>query len=211
MVDRPIFEKFTCPMYVVGEEKVAFRVVMIGDSSVGKTSIISRFLRDTFDTEELSTIGVLYDSFVSHCNGYCVEIQLWDTAGQEQYRALGPVYYRNAAAAIVVFDVSNRVSFHHLADWMRAFRNVCADTAVVIVVANKCDRGDRTVPTEEGKAAAKAYDAAYVETSAKTGQGVQILFDELVQTLAPSVVAAEGSDPRKTLLMGQEDERKQCC
>jgi Ras-related protein Rab-11B len=195
-------------MYVVGEEKVAFRVVMIGDSSVGKTSIMSRFLRDTFDTDELSTIGVLYDSFVSHCNGCCIEIQLWDTAGQEQYRALGAVYYRNAAAAIVVFDLANRVSFDHLADWMRAFRNVCADTAAVIVVGNKCDRA---VPTEEGKAAAKAYEAAYVETSAKTGQGVHILFDELVQTLAPSVVAAEGCDPRKTLLIGQEDSPRNCC
>jgi Ras-related protein Rab-6A len=198
-------------MSVVGEERVAFRVVMIGDSAVGKTSIIGRFLRDTFDTDELSTVGVLYDSFVSHCTGCCVEIQLWDTAGQEQYRALGPVYYRNAAAAIVVFDLSNRGSFDHLPEWMRAFKNVCADTAAVIVVGNKCDRDDRLVPTEEGKAAAKAYEASYVETSAKTGQGVQILFDELVQTLAPTVVAAEGSDPRKTLLVDHDDDQKQCC
>jgi small GTP-binding protein len=191
-------------------EKIAFRVVAIGNSSVGKTSIINRFLRDIFETEEPQTIGVLYDSFVQECNGTAVEVQLWDTAGQEQYRALGPVYYRSAAAAIVVFDLSSRRSFEDLGDWVRDFRDVCTNTATVIIVGNKSDRQDRVVGPDEAKAWAKENNASYVETSAKTGQGVRVLFDELVILLAPSLVNVADS-PRALELQGNAEAGGGCC
>jgi small GTP-binding protein len=194
------------------EVKVTFRVVTIGDSSVGKTSIINRFLRDTFDTDEPGTIGVLYDSFLRHCDGTIVEIQLWDTAGQEQYRALGPVYFRNAAAALIVFDITNSISFQHLGEWLKSFRNVCADAAIVIIVGNKADLPDRVIQPEEAKIWAKASDAFYVETSAKTGQGVKILFDQLVTTLTPAVAAARGLTTPRTRPFGENPPQdKTCC
>jgi small GTP-binding protein len=191
-------------------EKLAFRVVSIGDSSVGKTSIINRFLRDTFEPEEPETIGVLYDSFIQEVNGATVEIQLWDTAGQEQYRSLGPVYFRSAGAAIVVFDLTNEESFRSIGDWINSFRNVCRDSAIVIVVGNKSERTDRTVQADEAKAWAKEHNASYVETSAKTGQGVKVLFDELVALLAPSIV--DVAESRSSLdLQSSLNEKKGCC
>jgi small GTP-binding protein len=153
---------------------------------------------------------VLYDSFVQECNGTTVEIQLWDTAGQEQYRALGPVYYRNASAAIVVFDLANRSSFMNLGDWISSFRDVCTISAVVIVVGNKSDRAERAVQSEEAKAWARGRNASYVETSAKTGQGVRVLFDELVSLLAPSLVDVAES-PRGVDLAGPPAPRGGCC
>jgi small GTP-binding protein len=192
------------------EEKLTFRVVTIGDSSVGKTSIINRFLRDTFEPDEPNTIGVLYDSFVQECNGTPIEIQLWDTARQEQYRALGPVYYRNAGAALVVFDVSNRSSFENISDWIRSFRNVSAESATVIIIGNKCDRCDRAVSPEDAKLWAKSNGAPYIETSAKTGQGVNFLFDHLVSTLAPSLMC-EGVPVNKDLLELERVGKGKCC
>jgi small GTP-binding protein len=192
------------------EETLKFRVVTIGDSSVGKTSIINRFLRDTFELDEPNTIGVLYDSFVQECNGTPVEIQLWDTAGQEQYRALGPVYYRNAAAALVVFDISNRTSFENISDWIKSFRNVSADSATVIIVGNKCDRTDRAVSPEDAKLWARNNDAVYIETSAKTGQGVDVVFDHLVSTLAPSLMC-EGIAIGQDLIAIEKRGKVNCC
>ena len=169
--------------FTMVEEKATFRVVTIGESSVGKTCIINRFLRNSFDVDEPNTIGALYDSFVQECNGRTIEVQLWDTAGQEQYRSLGPVYFRAAAAAIAVFDVANRDSFESLGDWVRAFRSVSGESTIVIVTGNKCDL-ERTVSVQEAKQWASENACKYVETSAKTGQGVKVLFDELISLLA---------------------------
>ena len=166
------------------EEKVTYRVVAIGDSSVGKTCIINRFLRNTFDEEEPNTIGALYDSFVHEANGTTIEVQLWDTAGQEQYRSLGPVYFRAAAAAIAVFDLSNLVSFNSLSEWIHAFRSVSGESTLVIVAGNKCDLPNRVVSVQEAKQWASENSCHYVETSAKTGQGIKVLFDELMSCLA---------------------------
>jgi small GTP-binding protein len=192
-------------------EKLTFRVVAIGDSSVGKTSIINRFLRGAFEPEEPETIGVLYDSFIQEVNGTAVEIQLWDTAGQEQYRSLGPVYFRSAGAAIVVFDLTNEHTFRSIGDWVTSFRNVCTDSALVIVVGNKSERQDRAVPPEEAKAWAREHDAPYVETSAKTGQGVKVLFDELVALLAPSLVDVAEARSASLSLQASGGARNSCC
>jgi small GTP-binding protein len=194
------------------QEKLGFRVVAVGDASVGKTSIINRFLRDSFDTDEPSTIGALYDSFIQDCNGASVEIQLWDTAGQEQYRALGPVYFRGSDAAIVVFDLSNRESFRNVDEWVTSFRDVCTETSVVVIVGNKSDREDREIERDEAKQWAKSHSASYVETSAKTGEGVKVLFDELVSRLAPSLVAVgEAGSPRSIDLRNTLPLKKKCC
>lgn len=197
---------------LVEEEKLTFRVVTIGDSSVGKTCIINRFLRDTFDVDEPNTIGALYDSFVQEYNGRTIEIQLWDTAGQEQYRALGPVYFRSAAAALVVFDLTNRESFNNLMDWIKAFRSVSGENTVLIVIGNKCDLSDRQIQTIEAKEWAKDHDCSYVETSAKTGQGVKVLFDALVTSVAQANFE-DGTNHaiRRQMLESNDQNRRSCC
>jgi small GTP-binding protein len=194
------------------EPKAIFRVVAIGDSSVGKTSIINRFLRDTFDLEEPNTIGAMYDSFTRTCNGKQVEIQLWDTAGQEQYRALGPVYFRSAAAALIVFDVTNEQSFSRLIDWLTSFRDVTGDSTVSIIVGNKCDLPVRAVSTVEAKTWARNHGSAYIETSARTGQGIPLLFDELVSSiLAVNTPATEVKESVMINSGGQKKAKSEGC
>jgi small GTP-binding protein len=110
----------------------------------------------------------------------------------------------------VVFDVSNRATFDSLLDWVRSFRGVCSESAAVIIVGNKCDRRDRCVPPEDGKAWAKINEAEYIETSAKTGQGVDALFDQLAATLAPSLMC-EGLPVAESVILDGGGGKKGCC
>lgn len=194
------------------DEKTPFRVVTIGDSSVGKTCIINRYLRNTFDPKERNTIGALYDSFTKEYRGKPIGIQLWDTAGQEQYRSLGPVYFRSASAALVVFNIASRESFESLGDWIKAFRSVAGDNTVLIVVGNKCDLPDRAVQIQEAKEWAATNNCKYVETSAKTGQGIKILFDELIASIAQMHFEDSAAQPFSSqLLQRRESEKRKCC
>jgi small GTP-binding protein len=172
------------------QEKATFRTVMIGDASVGKTSILNKFLRDAFDPHELNTIGAFYDSFSRERHGRQIEVELWDTAGQEEYRALGPVYFRNSAAALVVYDVTSRETFSHLGNWIESFTNVTGDDASIILIGNKVDKGKREVESTEAADWAGKRRSPYFETSAATGEGLECLFDNLVDRLAERVVGA---------------------
>lgn len=164
----------------------AYRVIIIGDTSVGKTCIINKFIRGTFDPEETSTIGAFYDSYSEVYENQVVEIQLWDTAGQEQYRALGPMYYRGAAGAILVFDLTNRKTFEDLDSWLQPFRSECGDESVLVVVGNKSDLPNRDVLVPEAKKWAEDHGCAYIEASAKNGQGITNIFSELISALVVS-------------------------
>ena len=169
---------------LIEEEKITFRSVTIGDSSVGKTCIVNRFLQDKFDPAEQNTIGTLYESFQDKRDGRDLEIQIWDTAGQEQYRSLGPIYYRSSAAALVVFDITNRKSFEDIGIWIQEFRNVAGENTIVLLVGNKIDLStERAVTREEAEDWAKKNNCIYQETSARTGEGVKQLFKVLVDEL----------------------------
>lgn len=189
-------------------ERSSFRVVMIGDSAVGKTSLINMFLGNPFDKDEGATIGALFHSFEMDHEGRRVEIQMWDTAGQEQYRSLCPVYFRSASAAVIVFDVAKRSSFNSLGDWMDCFRDITGDSTTTIVVGNKCDMRERMVETTEARAWAESKLCEYIETSAKSGQGVRLLFQTLVAAVADTQMS-----PQTNLWVGgqQRSEETSCC
>ncbi|EAY22783.1 Ras family protein [Trichomonas vaginalis G3] len=168
---------------LIEEEKITFRSVTIGDSSVGKTCIVNRFLQDKFDPAEPNTIGTLYESFTDHRDGHDLEIQIWDTAGQEQYRSLGPIYYRSSLAALVVFDITNRKSFDDINEWVSEFRSVAGENTIVLLVGNKIDLPERAVEKEEAQEWATKNNCIYMETSARNGTGVKQLFTTLVDEL----------------------------
>lgn len=168
---------------LIEEEKITFRSVTIGDSSVGKTCIVNRFLQDKFDPAEPNTIGTLYESFTDHRDGHDLEIQIWDTAGQEQYRSLGPIHYRSSLAALVVFDITNRKSFDDINEWVSEFRSVAGENTIVLLVGNKIDLPERAVEKEEAQEWATKNNCIYMETSARNGTGVKQLFTTLVDEL----------------------------
>ena len=134
------------------ENNSAFRVVVIGNDSVGKTSILTRLIQNKFSPYEPGTIGANYQVYHEIVEGESVDMQIWDTAGQERFKSLTPVYCRNAAAGVVVFSLTNRVSFNELNHQVEEFIDIASDNAIVFVAANKSDMvDDFEVSFEEAK------------------------------------------------------------
>ena len=174
----------------ISTESFQCRIVIIGDTSVGKTSILNQLIEQTFQEYEQSTVGANYQLYVEEIDGKKVEIQIWDTAGQEKFKSLGPIYYRNARGAAVVFDVTNRNTFDDLSEWINAFREVAGTDTAIFIVANQIDRVDaRTVDSDEVKKWADSNGYRVFETSAKTGVGVKELFHEIAIEILKNFVS----------------------
>jgi len=161
-----------------------YKLVFLGDQSVGKTSIITRFMYDTFDITYQATIGIDFLSKTMYLEDRTVRLQLWDTAGQERFRSLIPSYIRDSSVAIVVYDITNRNSFVNTIKWIDDVRNERGNNVVIMLVGNKTDLADkRQVSMEEGEAKAKEYDIMFTETSAKAGFNIKALFRKVASAL----------------------------
>lgn len=162
-----------------------FKLVFLGEQSVGKTSLITRFMYDTFDGNYQATIGIDFLSKTMYLDDRTVRLQLWDTAGQERFRSLIPSYIRDSSVAIVVYDVTNRDSFQSTSKWVEDVRAERGNEVIIALVGNKTDLNDkREVSTEEGEQRAKEYNnVMFLETSAKAGHNVMPLFKKIAQAL----------------------------
>lgn len=161
-----------------------YKLVFLGEQAVGKTSIITRFMYDTFDYNYQATIGIDFLSKTMYLEDRSVRLQLWDTAGQERFRSLIPSYIRDSSAAVVVYDVTNRASFMNTQKWVEDVRSERGQDVVIILVGNKSDIADRRqVSTEEGQQRAAEFNIMFIETSAKAGSNVKQLFRQLASAL----------------------------
>lgn len=162
-----------------------YKLVFLGDQSVGKTSIITRFMYDNFDRHYQATIGIDFLSKTMYLEDRTVRLQLWDTAGQERFRSLIPSYIRDSSVAVVVYDVSNRASFTNTSKWVEDVRAERGNDVVICLVGNKTDLGNdkRQVSTEEGEDRAKKNELMFMECSAKAGYNVKSLFRKLATAL----------------------------
>lgn len=161
-----------------------FRVVTLGDSSVGKTSIINRLVNKEFNTVEQSTIGATFLLHEEEIDDYKIEMQIWDTAGQEKYRSLSPIYCHGAAAALVTFDITKRESFETLETWSNLVTEVSKADTIIFIVANKIDLMDQAeVNEEEMNEWARSRGYKLAKTSAKTGQGIPELFRQVAEEI----------------------------
>jgi Ras-related protein Rab-6A len=148
--------------------------VFLGDQSVGKTSIITRFMYDKFDTTYQATIGIDFISKTMYLEDRTVRLQLWDTAGQERFRSLIPSYIRDSSVAVVVYDVTNRQSFLNTARWIEEVRSERGADVIIVLVGNKTDLVDkRQVSIEEGDNKAREFNVMFIETSAKAGFNIK--------------------------------------
>jgi small GTP-binding protein len=157
------------------------RVVVLGDSTVGKTSLLSSIISRHFNQYESPTVVSNFHIYTGDVKGTNVEFQIWDTAGQEKFRSLGPIYYRNSIAALAVYDCTARPTFEHLGSWIEEFMETAGHHAAIAIAGNKIDLADRvevTWPEAQDWTRAQGYIVG--QTSAKTGQGVDVLFNELV-------------------------------
>lgn len=161
-----------------------FKIVFLGDESVGKTSIISRFMYDTFDINYKVTIGIDFVSKTMYLSDRVVRLQLWDTAGQERFRSLIPSYIRDSSCAVIVYDICSRASFMNTIQWIEDVRNERGNDVIIMLVGNKYDNNDKRVITEqEANNKAKEHNVMYIETSAKNGHNVKELFKKLAMAL----------------------------
>lgn len=168
-----------------------YKLILIGDSAVGKSNILSRFTSNKFNASSAATIGVEFTTktLTVEVQGKMIStrLQCWDTAGQERYRSITSSYYRGAHGCLLVFDVTKRTSFEHCTEWLTELRNASANSTAckVILVGNKVDlRHLREVTTEEATAFAQQQGLSYIETSASSGHGIDDAFKQLVTELA---------------------------
>ncbi|CUV05258.1 unnamed protein product [Cryptosporidium hominis] len=161
------------------------KLVLLGDASVGKSCLVVRFSKDEFHEYQEPTIGAAFmTQSVNVDDDYTVKFEIWDTAGQERYRSLAPMYYRGAAAAIVVYDITNVETFQGAKSWISELQNINNNDIVVALVGNKYDlESSRTVDSETARNYAKEKGILSFETSAKTGYNVQELFEEIARKL----------------------------
>ena len=196
---------------IAEEEKIHSRVVVIGDSSVGKTSILNQLIDHNFNQYETSTIGANYQLFVTDVEDTKIEMQIWDTAGQEKFRSLGPIYFRNAVAAIAVFDCTNRSTFDHLEQWIREFTDVAGTNTVIGVAANKCDlESSRQISQEQASQWASQKGYVYHDTSAVSGVGIQDLFTDVALKIIHVSTSSSPKSPHEVANISQEN-KKPCC
>ena len=167
------------------EENVAhdflFKIVLSGDSGVGKSNILSRFTRNEFSIETKSTIGVEFATKAVTIESKVIKAQIWDTAGQERYRAITNAYYRGAVGALLVYDISRKSTFENVARWLKELRDHADQHIVIMLVGNKKDlRNSRQVQVDEGKAFAEKHSLFFIETSALAGHKIDEAFQVIL-------------------------------
>ncbi|XP_057808380.1 ras-related protein RABA5b-like [Salvia miltiorrhiza] len=171
-----------------GGEEYLFKIVVIGDSAVGKSNLLSRFARDEFDHNSKATIGVEFQTQVVEVDGKEVKAQVWDTAGQERFRAVTSAYYRGAVGALIVYDITRKTTFESTKRWLDELNTHC-DTAVArMLVGNKCDLENiREVSVEEGKSLAEEEGLFFIETSALDSTNVMKAFEIVIHEIYDKV------------------------
>eukprot|EP00026_Physarum_polycephalum_P013656 Phypoly_transcript_14080.p1 GENE.Phypoly_transcript_14080~~Phypoly_transcript_14080.p1 ORF type:complete len:205 (+),score=28.32 Phypoly_transcript_14080:179-793(+) len=166
------------------EYDVLLKVLMIGDSDVGKSSILLRFTDDLYNDEQPVTIGVDFKIKMVEIGGKKINLTIWDTAGQEKFRSLTSSYYRGTQGIILVYDVTRRESFANLTSWLSEIETYTTNPDVVkLLVGNKVDKENREVSREEAVEFARSQAMLFIECSAKTRLGVQQAFEELVMRI----------------------------
>eukprot|EP00941_MAST-03F_sp_MAST-3F-sp1_P003297 g3297.t1 len=195
-----------------------FKVVLIGDSGVGKSNLLSRFTRNEFNLESKSTIGVEFATKSIVAEGKKIKAQIWDTAGQERYRAITSAYYRGAVGALLVYDISKHVTFENVERWLKELRDHADQNIVILLVGNKSDMEHmRAVTTDEAKAFAEKHQLAFMETSALDGTGVpdafRLILTEIYRLMSAKSAQLDNdsnnsvalSGGRQAVVMNQEE------
>ncbi|KAF6167017.1 hypothetical protein GIB67_041272, partial [Kingdonia uniflora] len=200
-----------------------FKVVLIGDSGVGKSNLLSRFTRNEFCLESKSTIGVEFATRTLQVEGKTIKAQIWDTAGQERYRAITSAYYRGALGALLVYDVTKPTTFENVSRWLKELRDHADSNIVIMLIGNKTDlKHLRGVATEDAQGFAEKEGLSFIETSALEAVNVekafQTILGEIYRIISKKAISSDEPAPTtikegKTIVVGESDAtlKKPCC
>ncbi|XP_075226473.1 RAS oncogene family member Rab4 [Lycorma delicatula] len=174
-----------------------FKFLVIGSAGSGKSCLLHQFIENKFKNDSSHTIGVEFGSKIVHVAGKSVKLQIWDTAGQERFRSVTRSYYRGAAGALLVFDITNRESFNALTDWLADARSLASPNIIILLVGNKKDlEADREVTFLEASQFAQENELMFLETSAKSGENVEESFLKCSKSILAKIQSGE-LDPER--------------
>ena len=161
--------------------EMMFKVVLVGDSFVGKTNIMSKYIKNEFHEDSKATVGVEFGSKQFSVEGHSIKAQIWDTAGQERYKAITSAYYKGAKGAFIVYDITRKQSFESVEKWVNDVTAVADKKITIILIGNKSDLEDqRQVSKEQGQDKANKLEIAFMETSAFSGENLDKAFDMMI-------------------------------
>ncbi|KAK2961224.1 putative GTP-binding protein YPTC1 [Blattamonas nauphoetae] len=192
-----------------------FKLLLIGDSGVGKSCILLRFADDTYTGTYIATIGVDFKIRTIQLNGKVIKLQIWDTAGQDRFKTITSSYYRGANGILVVYDVTNRDSFQNINMWMKEIDNYGSEGTVRVLIGNKSDLANkRAVEYDQGKQLADSMSIPFLETSAKTASNVdsafQTMSEEILKQVSTQVEPDPKGDPNVLQPRPQQDKQGGC-
>ena len=169
---------------MTSEPSITFKILTIGESGVGKTCILRRFVENKFLKNHLATIGIDFKTKTLNINNQEIKLKIWDTAGQERFRNITTQYYKGADGIVLVYDVTDEASYEKIKDWMdQILSNTQQEEIGLVLLGNKCDMDPRSVTEEMGKKMAEELKINYFETSALNGQGIKEAFEQLTRDI----------------------------
>ena len=192
------------------KKEILYKILLLGDSSVGKSCLLKRYTDNTFLDIHISTIGLDYKlKEVKLKDGKTVKVQIWDTAGQDRFRAITKNYYKGAQGITLIYDITNQITFENVRKWIDQIKEEVSEKVPIILVGNKIDIVERRViKKEDGESMAKEYGLLFSECSAKTGENIDSTFNQLVEKTVEnySKVKAKGET-----LNNKKNKKKSCC
>ncbi|EGD80819.1 hypothetical protein PTSG_01405 [Salpingoeca rosetta] len=194
-------------------DSIEAKVVLVGSQDVGKTSLVVRYVNNDFSEKVSSTVGASFFKHKINAGKHTIKLQIWDTAGEERFHSMLPMYYRGASAALLVYDVTNPKSLDDALDWINELRDNCSEHLILCLVANKMDLVEEGCDAiEEGRRLAQENDALFHQTSAKTGSGISETFVDIAKELI-GLTGEETPSPNQGTVNVNEttEQKKQCC
>eukprot|EP01105_Mastigella_eilhardi_P014582 TRINITY_DN3317_c0_g4_i1.p1 TRINITY_DN3317_c0_g4~~TRINITY_DN3317_c0_g4_i1.p1 ORF type:complete len:205 (-),score=72.51 TRINITY_DN3317_c0_g4_i1:261-875(-) len=178
-----------------------YKVVLLGEGCVGKTSLVLRYSRNEFVENHVTTIQASFTEKRLNIDGKSVKLNIWDTAGQERFHALGAIYYRDANGALLVYDITDRSSFERVQNWVKELRQMLGTDILLVIAGNKCDlERQRSVSTEEAEKYAASVGAKHFLTSAKMNKNISEVFLFLAQRMLATVKKSSAADVGGTFI-----------